>query len=280
MLVRDTSNGAGADRRDGHRLSVERRRRLTRRALPLCLLALAAFFAGVSSGSGAAVAGVERFAEAWEQGELSAMHAELTPESAALYPISRFSELYERADEEATLAEIEVEDVEHVEGAGGEESATLAVIAETAAYGSAEGTLSVTLEEGRLVWAPHLVFPGLGPGERLSGELDVPERAPILDLDGAPLAEGPATARTAPPGAGTSVPGALEPATDESAAERGFPDDTPVGVSGLEQRVRGTPGRARGRDAPGDPGLGRGRRGTRGPGERGGRAGNAARDHR
>ena len=250
MLVRDNSNGArgrgDADGRDGSRLSVERRRRLTRRALPLCLVALVAFFAGVSSGSGAAVAGVERFAEAWERGELSAMHAELTPESAALYPVSRFSELYKRADKEATLTAVEVEDVEHVEGAGGEESATLAVIAETAAYGSAEGTLSVTLQDGRLEWAPHLVFPGLAPDERLAGRLDLPERAPIVDSEGAPLAEGPATARTAPPGAGPSVPGALEPATDESAAARGFPEDNPVGASGLElafeERLAGRPG--------------------------------------
>jgi hypothetical protein len=239
VLIRDRTHRAherGARARGG-RLSDERRRRLLRRALPLTLAALLAFFAGASAGSGAEVAAVERFMDAWQRGELSAMHSELTPEAAALYPLPRFVALYERADREATLTGIELEDIEHVESASGEERADVAVAAETAAFGAAGGTLTFPLVDGRLEWAPHLVFPGLASGERLEARLEIPERAPILASGGDPLAEGPAAARSAPAGTASSVPGTLEPVEGERAEEvatRGFPHDMPVGTSGLE----------------------------------------------
>lgn len=251
MLIRDLTNrGQRRDPgRDSRRLSEERRRRLLRRAAPLALAALLAFFAGVSAGSGAEVAGAERFMDAWERGELAAMHAELSSEAAALYPLARFSTIYERAREEATLTSVDVHEVDHVESAAGEGTAAVELAAETAAFGASEGTISVPLAEDGLAWAPHLVFPGLSPGERLVGRVEVPERAPILALEGEPLAEGAAGARSAAAGAGVSVPGGLEVADEdggEAVVARGFPADTPVGASGLErafeERLSGRPG--------------------------------------
>ena len=193
--------------------------------------------------------------DAWDRGDYPAMHAELTPESAALYPIARVTALYERARAEATLSGIEVDDIEHLgsaaadEAVTAEETVTVTMVADTAAFGPASGTLSIPLADGRLEWAPNLVFPGVDPGERLAGRIEVPGRAAILGSDGEPLAEGAAGARSLPAGAGATVPGALEPAEGEAAeavTAGGFPLDTPVGASGLElafdDRLAGEPG--------------------------------------
>jgi cell division protein FtsI/penicillin-binding protein 2 len=99
-------------------------------------------------------------------------------------------------------------------------------------------------------WRPHLVFPGLDEGVRLTRRSEVPERGKILSRDGKVFAQGPAEARGSPlGGVATSVAGTMRAAKGEERAAlftRGFPSDTPVGATGLEREfqreVEGRPG--------------------------------------
>jgi hypothetical protein len=58
---------------------AERRRRVVTRAIPLIVLAAAAFTAGLIIASGSETSAAQRFLDAWERGNYGAMHAELTP---------------------------------------------------------------------------------------------------------------------------------------------------------------------------------------------------------
>ena len=109
-------------------------------------------------------------------------------------------------------------------------------------------------------WAPHLVFPGLQEGERLTRRTEAPERASILSADGKVLAEGPAGARSSPLGeVGSSIAGhdgreRRTARTRQALYARGFASDTPVGTTGLgaraAARARGHPRAARCARAP------------------------------
>src|SRR5687767_7105454 len=97
-------------------LSPERRRRLTRRALPtLGGLALVAGAAGVVVGS-QAQSGSQRtageFAEAWERGDYGAMYEMLDDASREVHTRRRFRAAYRGAAAIATATGIEVGDPE------------------------------------------------------------------------------------------------------------------------------------------------------------------------
>jgi peptidoglycan glycosyltransferase len=228
----------------------ERRRRLTHRALPaLAGLAAVSLVAGGIVGSstrspGERVAG--DFTDAWERGDLRAMHDLLSEESSARFPIERFRRAYRRAAATATMTDLDAGDPE-----GDGDEMTVPVVVETRVFGSLRGDLRVPVSGERVDWSPQLVFPELRAGERLTRVSAPAVRATLRSHDGKVLAEGPADRRTSPlVGIADSIAGRMEPqeAAEERRAlyARGFPADWPVGQSGLEEafekRLRGRPG--------------------------------------
>jgi cell division protein FtsI/penicillin-binding protein 2 len=131
------------------------------------------------------------------------------------------------------------------------DGASVRVKVATRIFGEIVGRIELPVEDEQIAWGPHLVFPGLAPGTRLTRSTRNPPRAKILARDRTTLVEGPAEARTSPIGdAGAQIAGSLAPAETEDERDavyaRGFERDTPVGISGLElileDRVAGTPG--------------------------------------
>jgi cell division protein FtsI/penicillin-binding protein 2 len=232
-------------------LSPERRRRLIRRALPaLAGLALLATLAGLVVGSGAP-SGSERtasdFTEAWERGDYGAMYAMLDDPSRRAHTRREFRAAYRRAAATATATGVDAGDPEGER----EGSVVVPVDVRTRLFGTVKADLLLPVHEEEVTWGPLLAFPGLRPGEGLSRESEVPERAALLSRDGKVLAEGPADARSSPLEAvAGSIAGTLQP--EETAAERralyarGFPPDSPAGQTGLEHafedRLAGRPG--------------------------------------
>jgi hypothetical protein len=229
--------------------SSERRRRLTHRLAPALLgLAIVAFLLGIVIGA-TSQSEAERvgrqFAAAWQRGNYEAMHAMLTPSAQAQITPEAFAAAYDDAAATATATRV---DLGEVEGDG--ERARLPVSVTTHVFGAVSGTVEFEVVEGRVAWRPELVFPGLRSGELLTRETEAPRRARILDREGRRIASGPADDRAAVPGAASSIAGTLEAPTDDAGRQavyaRGFPEDTPVGGSGLERALQleleGVPG--------------------------------------
>ena len=229
----------------------ERRRRITHRALPTFGgLAAVSMVAGAIVGANTQSPGeraARDFTAAWERGDVRSMHRLVTPSARERFPLDRFRRAYRRAASTATLRAIDFGDVEDASG----DTVTVPVVLDTRIFGSLRGELSVPVSGDRVDWQPHLVFPELRPGERLTRTSVPPVRATLRSRDGKVLAEGAAPSRTSPlVGIADSIAGRMEPeeAPEERAAlyARGFPPDWPVGQSGLEEvfeeRLRGRPG--------------------------------------
>ena len=228
---------------------MTRNLRLRRRAAPLAVLAVVAFGAGLLTGGltdSEAESTARDFGEAWEDRDYGSMWRLLTPSAQSETSPQELSAAYDEALGTATATAIDVDDPRE-EGDG----ARVDVVVGTRIFGTIEGTLLLPVEDGRIDWQPHHVFPGLGRGETLSRETTAPARAKILARDGSTLIEGPASARTSPLGAaGAEIAGVLTAPTLEEERQalyaRGFEPDTPVGTSGLErileEQVAGTPG--------------------------------------
>ncbi|MDQ3645079.1 MAG: penicillin-binding transpeptidase domain-containing protein [Actinomycetota bacterium] len=233
--------------------TLERRRRLTHRALPLGGLAAAALVAGIGFGS-AFESGPERvaaqFARAWSGNDYAAMHRLLATDAQAGVSLDDFTAAYERARAVATAVAVEAGD----SSVAGDGEVKVPVTVRTRMFGTIESEFFLPIDEDeRVRWAPHLVFPGLAPGDDLSRSVEVPPRADILSRDGEVLVEGPVEARTSPPdGIGSSIAGTVTRSEDADERQelfaRGFGEDTPVGASGLERalqrEVEGRPGGA------------------------------------
>jgi peptidoglycan glycosyltransferase len=213
-------------------------------------LAAVSLVAGAIVGAGV-VSPSERaardFVAAWERGDLRAMHELLTDESKARHPLPRFRQAYRRAAATATLSRIDAAEPEEVGGS----SVTIPVVLHTRVFDDLAGDLVLPASNAGVEWAPHLVFPELRPGQRLTRISVPPERATLRSRDGKVLAEGPAAERASPlVGIADSIAGRMEPqdSREERAAlyARGFPRDWPVGQTGLEEvfeeRLRGRPG--------------------------------------
>jgi len=243
---------------------LERRRRLTHRALPLGSVALVAL--GIGIGFGAAHQSIgERaateFARAWDRSDYAAMHRLLEAPERTRVPLETFRSAYELAGATATATKTTVGDAD---GDG-----LVPVSVRTRIFGRVRGEVEVPVTEaGDVAWAPHLVFPGLKPGEELTRESEIPRRGKILSRDGKVLAEGSAESRTLNEDV-AAIAGTLAAADDDGERDRvyarGFPEDMPVGTNGLErvlqEEVEGAPGgtllaggrelaRARARPAP------------------------------
>ena len=228
---------------------MSRDHRLRRRAAPLAALAAVAFAAGLLTGAlgdSEAERTARDFARAWERGDHGGMWRLLTPDAQDAMPPAALAAAYRDATATATGTRVDAGDVSE-DGDGAELSVTVT----TKVFGPIEGDLELPIEDGMIDWAPHLVFPGLAPGERLTRTTTPPPRAKVLARDGSTLIEGPASARTSPLGlAGAEIAGALAPPETEDERDtlyaRGFDPTTPVGISGLErileERVAGTPG--------------------------------------
>jgi penicillin-binding protein A len=212
-----------------------RRRRLMTRSAPVVVLSTGSFVVGVivgasSGGSEAA----EAFADAWERQDFSAMHAELSPSARADYPVKRFTRHYVDAQATATAVRVVTHDIEE-DG----DAVAFATTVDTRAFGQVDGRVELPLDdEGRIVWEPHMTFPGLADGEELDRVTRVGERAPLLARDGTPLAEGPAEARTSPLGASAlAIAGSVGSPSRKQERKLyalGYPPNTLAGVSGLE----------------------------------------------
>ena len=151
-------------------LSAERRRRLTRRLLPAAAaIALVALAGGrllgarhESSGERAA----RSFAEAWERRDYAAMHALLTPDARA--------GLSARATSSAptgTRPPPPPPSPSRLPSRTGERDGGVVVpmTVRTRVFGRADGaTWSCRPATTACDWTPHLLFPGLDPGEELT----------------------------------------------------------------------------------------------------------------
>jgi penicillin-binding protein A len=231
---------------------AERRRRLVTRALPLSLIALVAFIFGAMAGTPGEPGkdAAARFVHAWERDDFAAMYRELNPGSRRQIELNDFAASYRAAAEIATLRSLEAGSPGDASSRNGTTIVPIPVAATTVAFGAVEGELPVPYDEGGIVWDESLVFPGLRPGEQLESQIELAPRAPILAANGTPLAEGPAEARAHPIGGSaidvTGEVGIAEEDEAELLARQGFPPDTPVGVTGLEQafnaRLAGKPG--------------------------------------
>jgi len=235
-----------------HPSDAERRRRLVTRALPLSLIALVAFVIGAMAGTpgSSEKEAAERFVRSWEGDEFAAMYRELNPASRREIELNDFVTTYRAAAEIATLRSLESDSPNDASSRNGTTVVPVPVTAVTVAFGVVEDDLALPYDEGGIAWDESLVFPGLRLGEHLESQIELAPRAPILAGDGTPLASGPAEARAHQIGSAaidvTGEVGVAEEDEAEALARQGFPPETPVGVTGLEQafntRLAGKPG--------------------------------------
>ena len=230
---------------------MERRRRLVTRALPLTIIAIAAFVVGAVTGvpESAERNAAERFTEAWVRRDFGAMYAELNPESRRAVSEATFAEAYREAQETATLRGLDFDSPQDPSD-GSPTTVAVGSTAGTVAFGQVEANVVIPFGDGGIAWNPSLVFPGLEEGEHLESQVELAPRAPILAADGTPLAEGDADARVHPLGsAAIDVTGEMGMAEEDDVAalaRQGFPEGTLVGISGVERalnaRLAGKPG--------------------------------------
>jgi cell division protein FtsI/penicillin-binding protein 2 len=194
-------------------------------------------------------AAAQRFADAWERGDIPGMYRLLTPAARRRAPVRRFVRAYRRAGEVLTLVALEAGRAEPPRDG----VVTVPVRLRTRIFGELAGRLAIPvgpLDDGEagVEWRRHLVYPGLRPGERLRRETQMPPRATIKARDGTPLAKG--DARLSDLGAlAAEIAGRVGPAPPERAhelAQAGVPPGAAVGLTGLEREfdaeLSGTPG--------------------------------------
>ena len=207
---------------------------------------------------------VEAYAEAWRAGDYPAMWRQTSRDAGdAVQSDQAFAELFQQAAATATALRWNIgTPVDRGDG-----DWELPVTVRTRAFGLVRGMVPLRVIDedstARIAWRANAVFPGLGEGEQLAAETQLPPRATLLARDGTVLAEGPS--RTGKAGApAADIVGSLGPAAPEDAARLralGFPDNAQVGTSGLERilndQLSGTPGgtlragdRVIGRQAP------------------------------
>ena len=228
--------------------STERRRRITRRLVPaVAALAIVALVLGfvVAGGMSAEERTARAYASAWQRGNYESMYRMLTPAAQRGIELDTFVAAHRAAAATATATRFEPGEAE--DDADG---ARVPFRVTTNAFDTLEQDLHVPVREERVAWRTEMVFPGLRAEEKLTRETKAPERGRILARNGRRIVSGPAEARKTAPGAAASIAGTLAPAETQAERElvyaRGFPEDTPVGESGLEgalePQVAGKPG--------------------------------------
>jgi cell division protein FtsI/penicillin-binding protein 2 len=233
-----------------HRRSARQSRGL-RHGLPLLILAVAAFIAGVivASSSGADVrAVVVRYVHDWTGHELGRMYMLLDPASKRKISEKQFISQYQGAAQTATTRTLTVRRVGNPNG----KVVPVTMVVHTGAFGTLRETLLVPYDENTseptIRYADTLLFPGLRPGELLSRSVSLPPRATLLARNGVPLAEGPD--RTSPiSSVASGIVGSLGPIPPDLVSTfvaEGYPPDAKVGLDGLERvfqsQLAGKPG--------------------------------------
>jgi Penicillin binding protein transpeptidase domain/NTF2-like N-terminal transpeptidase domain/Penicillin-binding Protein dimerisation domain len=252
---RRRGSGEGSDPRPGKIATAaraERQRRLRQRALPLAAVALIAFIVGAISAAGSAEQDMAaRFAEAWAAQDFRAMHDELSDSAQERYSVEELASAYQEAQVASTATAIDPGGADGPKDEDGTEVVDVEVGIRTTLFGRIDGTLRLPVDDGKVAWAPHLVFPGLAEGERLGRRLTLPHRASILARDGTPLAVGDGASRESPRlgSEAIDVTGEVGAPDSELQAEieaQGYPGDQEAGISGLElafnSRLAGRPG--------------------------------------
>jgi cell division protein FtsI/penicillin-binding protein 2 len=250
---------------------TENRKQRLRRARPVLALAAVAFalgaIVGARHGPSPAASLATQFARAWTRGDYLTMYSDVDASSRRATSITQFADVYRQALTTATAIRLSMAGMAKSHSHG---DVTVPVRVDTRLFGALSLDFTVKVVNGaegapRVAWSRSLAFPGLRPGEQLTRNTALPQRAALLARDGSLLAESaPGTAagaqaaettRNSPLGAaadavlGTvgTVAGGHVPAAQRQALEaQGVPPDAVVGLSGLElafdDRLRGTPG--------------------------------------
>lgn len=212
--------------------------------------AVAAFAAGLVFGANHRSPGekvAQSFTRAWERGDYPTMYSELSPGSRRRMSLAAFARAYQGASATATTVRMTAG---RARDAGGGR-VRVPMVVQTRVFGVVRADLVLRTRGGKVLWARNLVFPGVPRGATLARASLAPSRARIEAVDGSTIVSGPASARVYPDGAvATSIAGSVgQAATTGDRASlyaRGFPADTPVGLSGLERifedQVAGRPG--------------------------------------
>jgi penicillin-binding protein A len=146
----------------------------------------------------------QRFADAWERGDLDAAWRLTTARTQRDHSRRGFKESYRQATRAATVTKVVV-------GAAGQPRGgrvPVPVVVRTRLFGARRGTIQFPVERtgetARVAWIPSLRLPGLRPGERVHRRiLRTPRRANVLDASGRRLNREPTAAAlvgTAPAG--------------------------------------------------------------------------------
>ena len=227
------------------------RRRLLTRAVPLAVVAVLAFGAGIVIATGPSRAErrlVSSYMTAWEHGDYRHMYSLLDETSRRRMSEPQFVAAYKTAAGIATLLSVVPTHVgNRVAGA-----IPVRMWARTRLFGTLPETLNVPLDgsgSGATVrFSEMLLFPGLRHGEKLARRTSLAPRATLLASDGTPLAQGPD--RTSPiPVVASEIVGELGPIPADEATQyamAGYPANAKVGLDGLEHifqsQLAGTPG--------------------------------------
>jgi cell division protein FtsI/penicillin-binding protein 2 len=227
-----------------------RRRRLS--VVGVAVAAVAAFALGLVFGANHRSASekvAQSFTRAWERGDYPTMYAELSPESQRRVSLAGFARAYRRAGATATTVRMSAG---RPRDAGGGR-VRVPMVVQTRIFGVVRADLVLHTRGGKVLWARNLVFPGVPRGATLQRASIAPRRARIEAVDGSTIVSGPASARVYP-AADATVAGSIAGSMGQAATTadrsslyaRGFPADTPVGLSGLERifedQVAGRPG--------------------------------------
>ena len=166
-VVRATRRDSQSYRRDRARLSTqrarERRRRIFKRAVPIVVIASAAFVGGAVVAAEPVAPAAQRLPRRLGAGRLRGDARRADPDAQDEYPLERFERIYTNAAETATVASVTAGEVSEEEG-GALAPRELA----DARLRRAERELSLPIEDDQVAWAPNLVYPGLGADERLT----------------------------------------------------------------------------------------------------------------
>src|SRR5436853_5837515 len=112
------------------------------------------------------------------------MYGMLTSGARGRTSLAAFERVYKMAAATATAVAL-TPGKAHDEAPGARVPVTIA----TRLFGTIRGRVTVPVDGTKVDWGPHLVFPGLRKGEKLTRRTVAPRRATILARGGQTLAE-------------------------------------------------------------------------------------------
>jgi peptidoglycan glycosyltransferase len=224
---------------------------LLTRAVPLAVIAVAAFVVGVIEATAPARderALAHHYASDWARGDFAGMYALLDAASRGAVTEQQFVSAYQHAAMTATVSKLIAG---RVSGPNGN-LLYVRMRVKTRIFGELRETLELTFSGSgsgaRVHYTSAGLFPGLVGSEQLRRQVALAPRAALFARDGTPLAEGPDRNSPIPNVAGeiTGTLGSI-PADEASAyAAEGYPASAKVGLDGLERifqaELAGKPG--------------------------------------